>query len=225
MKSGIGGIYLIKNIINNKIYIGSTINFNTRQYLHFRDLEKNQHCNKYLQRAYKKYGKESFLFEVIEEIKDQLLLITREQYWMDFTKSYISTYGYNNCKIAGSVLGYRHTNKTRKKLKQWNRRTLPHVKKLTFNGITKPLGDWADEYKLPIGLVQSRLNTLKWSIEKTLTTPHKPITKIIEYNGRTQSMKMWAEEFKLSLSTLSARLKRGFTLERALNFKVKKFKN
>ena len=61
------GIYKIENIINNIIYIGSSINVEKRFERHKYDLKRNKHHNIYLQRSYNKYGIENFKFEIIEE--------------------------------------------------------------------------------------------------------------------------------------------------------------
>ena len=66
------GIYSITNKINGKMYIGQTINdFEKRWGEHKRELRKNIHCNDKLQRAWNKYGEESFEFEVVH-ICDEL---------------------------------------------------------------------------------------------------------------------------------------------------------
>lgn len=64
----LGGIYYIKNIINNRIYIGSTSNFKKRFYQHKKLLEYNKHFNKYLQNSYNFHGKEVFIFEIIKTL-------------------------------------------------------------------------------------------------------------------------------------------------------------
>jgi len=74
------GIYKILNIKNNKVYIGSTTNFNKRKNEHLKRLRKNKHENKYLQRAFNKYKEDNIKFELIEEINDIGLLIERELY-------------------------------------------------------------------------------------------------------------------------------------------------
>lgn len=58
-------LYEIKNIINNKRYIGRTCNPDIRKKRHFRELEKNKHHCIFLQRAFNKYGKENFIFNII----------------------------------------------------------------------------------------------------------------------------------------------------------------
>lgn len=63
MKSG---IYQIRNINNNKLYIGSAVNLIKRKNGHFSALFKNKHENNKLQNAYNKYGKETFIFEILE---------------------------------------------------------------------------------------------------------------------------------------------------------------
>lgn len=45
----ISGIYVIRNLINNKIYIGSAINLNNRWFSHRNKLNNNNHVNRHLQ--------------------------------------------------------------------------------------------------------------------------------------------------------------------------------
>ena len=60
------GIYLIKNILDDKVYIGSSINLKSREYKHFWMLRKGIHDNNYLQSSYNKFGEENFKFEILE---------------------------------------------------------------------------------------------------------------------------------------------------------------
>jgi len=119
------GIYLIRNIITNKIYIGSAINiynriFGTTTSSHINSLRKKNHSNCKLQRAWDKYGEVNFEFEVLEFCKKENLLV-REQYYFDtllFAKDFVkfNKYSYNICCTAGSPLGTKMSNKTKKKL-------------------------------------------------------------------------------------------------------------
>ena len=59
------GIYQITNTVNGKRYIGQSINISKRKSMHFYFLKSNTHINKHLQSSYNKYGKDSFLFEVL----------------------------------------------------------------------------------------------------------------------------------------------------------------
>lgn len=90
------GIYKITNKLNNKCYIGSSKTLKKRlKYEHKAVLNKNKHWNEHLQLAWNKYGQDSFIFEIIENVSNEDLLIEREQYWMDYYKSYDRKYGYN----------------------------------------------------------------------------------------------------------------------------------
>jgi hypothetical protein len=55
---GKSGIYIIKNIINNKSYIGSTNNLRSRYREYYIGFLKEKMHNIYLQRSIKKYGLE-----------------------------------------------------------------------------------------------------------------------------------------------------------------------
>jgi group I intron endonuclease len=88
------GIYCIKNLINNKVYIGSSVNLNGREYKHFWMLKKNKHDNQFLQNSFNKYGENSFVFEVVEECHPELL-INLENYHIIKNKSNEISFGYN----------------------------------------------------------------------------------------------------------------------------------
>jgi group I intron endonuclease len=86
------GIYKITNLKNKKVYIGQSQNLNNRKNNHFYWLEKNEHHNDYLQKAYNKYGKENFIFEILEESDD---LNNRELYWINEYGGINSNSNYN----------------------------------------------------------------------------------------------------------------------------------
>lgn len=88
------GIYQIRNLINNKIYIGSSINLSEREYKHFWMLSNGTHDNEYLQNSYNKYGRKNFIFEVIE-LCDENELIVKENLHILNTKSNNDNFGYN----------------------------------------------------------------------------------------------------------------------------------
>ena len=72
------GIYKIT--CNDHSYIGSSINIYYRLKRHVSDLLKNKHANKYMQNAFNKYGRDSFMFEVIEECSKDVLIKTEAYY-------------------------------------------------------------------------------------------------------------------------------------------------
>lgn len=89
----LSGIYKIENKVNNKVYIGSSKNINTRWGQHKNMLNNNKHHSIKLQRAWNKYGEANFIFEVIEECDIEKLLYL-EQFYIDKYKSYYE--GYNS---------------------------------------------------------------------------------------------------------------------------------
>lgn len=76
------GIYQIRNTQNDKIYIGRSVNIPTRKRNHFRELSNGKHKNIKLQRAYNQYGKDSFIFEILE-LCDPDRTKDREQWHLD----------------------------------------------------------------------------------------------------------------------------------------------
>jgi len=102
------GIYNIRNIINNNIYIGSASNLKNRWNVHKHKLSNNKHVNIHLQRAFNKYGSENFIFEVIEYV-DKYNLIIREQNWIDFFQP-----EYNIRKVAHNNTGVKWSDESRK---------------------------------------------------------------------------------------------------------------
>ena len=109
------GIYLIKNLSNKKIYIGSALNISNRFSTHKYKLKNQKHKNQHLQAAWNKYGEENFEFSILEIVDDANLLIEKEQYYINLYKCYDKKIGYNIAKIAGSTLGIKASEETKKK--------------------------------------------------------------------------------------------------------------
>lgn len=63
------GVYRIKNLVNGKIFVGSSKNIDAKINSHKFTLEIGTHINKKLQQDYNAFGKENFLFETLELIK------------------------------------------------------------------------------------------------------------------------------------------------------------
>ncbi len=78
----VSGIYIIKNKVNGKFYVGSSCNCEERFSAHKILLRKGKHHSVVLQRAWNKYGERNFIFKVIEECCAERLL-DREQFYID----------------------------------------------------------------------------------------------------------------------------------------------
>lgn len=108
------GIYQIKNLITNKVYIGSSKHLSLRKSQHFNRLRSKKHVNNKLQNSWNKHGSENFIFEIIELCSEEYLLV-REQFYIDYFKSVTS--GYNLAPVAGrSTLGFKHSEESKAKM-------------------------------------------------------------------------------------------------------------
>ena len=90
-----GIIYVIKNDINNKPYVGKTVTTLANRWLHHKD--DYQKYDWHLYRAMRKYGIEHFWIEQIEECDDSII-DEREIYWINQLDSYNNGY---NMTIGG----------------------------------------------------------------------------------------------------------------------------
>ncbi len=71
-----GGIYIIKNEKENKIYVGQSIMIEQRGRQHFTDLRGNRHPSKQLQEDFNRLGENAFEHQIYQEVtKDDVLLI------------------------------------------------------------------------------------------------------------------------------------------------------
>jgi group I intron endonuclease len=104
-------VYRWVNKVNNKTYVGSSIDLSTRLYKYF-SLRHLVKAKTPIYNALLKYGYSNFRLEILEycNIKDT---ISREQYYIDNLKP-----DYNLAKTAGSTLGFKFTEETLELLKK-----------------------------------------------------------------------------------------------------------
>lgn len=145
----ISGIYCFKNKINNKLYIGSSINIFSRKAEHLRVLKKNKHHSFHFQKSWNKYGENNFEFKIIK-VCGKNSLIYQERFYIKKYKSNNRNFGYNirdfenrmpnNIrKILSKSL--RNSNKFKEARKnQWKNRTRVKLNQYDLNG--KYLKTW-----------------------------------------------------------------------------------
>jgi predicted GIY-YIG superfamily endonuclease len=97
---GKSGIYCIRHIATEKIYIGQAQDIFVRIIQHI-----NGSTNTHLKHALSLYSLEAFEFLVVEFVTDTSLLTTREQEHLDWLFSLPEHLRYNYCPTAGSTLG------------------------------------------------------------------------------------------------------------------------
>lgn len=95
------GVYLIKNKVTDKFYVGSSIDIDRRWKRHIDDLSKNKHHSKKLQNSWNKHGKDCFEFLLAESAFTVQELEIKEQNWINKYNSFAN--GYNVAPIAQKI--------------------------------------------------------------------------------------------------------------------------
>jgi len=171
------GIYKIWFEHNpDKIYVGSALGykgkylsqkgFRFRWRIHLCDLKSNKHHSVKLQNSYNKYKIDEIRFEIIEMCHPEIGLI-REQYWIDFYDSYKK--GLNSKQNATTMLGFRHSEDTRKSMSETHNRKFNEVYE---DKIVKLYNDGFTQNKISI-----LLNINEHSIKKVLKLNNIQIKK------------------------------------------------
>ncbi len=113
-----GLIYKSINIVNNKIYIGQTINFKKRLNEHKRNSlnKKSRSYNSYFCRALRKYGWDNFKWEIIYPNIPINQLHNMEKFTIGNYNSY-NGHNYNSTIGGEGIFGYKHNEETIEKLK------------------------------------------------------------------------------------------------------------
>lgn len=142
-----GVVYRILNKVNGKMYIGQSINFSRRKYEHTYDLKMNKHTNPCLQEDYNKYGKQNFIYEILEDNISDIDLLYKETYWMNYYGGIESSEIYNEQDIVShneeynsKIRGFIHNEETRKKMSkshQGHLHTLEEKQKIAEANIGK----------------------------------------------------------------------------------------
>lgn len=118
------GIYLIRNSVSGRVYVGAAATFGSRWRLHRRMLKAGKHHAIRLQRSWDKHGEEHFSFEVVEIIDRndfddtagfRTAMKTREQHWIDTHRAASKDHGFNSCPAAFSPIGIRRSEETKAK--------------------------------------------------------------------------------------------------------------
>lgn len=107
------GIYKIQSKIKpERIYIGSAIDITHRWRIHFKDLTESRHHSAKLQYHVNKYGIDDLQFSILEPCFPEWL-VNREQFYLNKLKPY-----FNICKIAGSNLGVKQSEKAKENMRK-----------------------------------------------------------------------------------------------------------
>ncbi len=158
------GIYKITNKVTGDFYIGSAVNLNKRINNHKSDLRQTRHPNNFLQNVFNKYGIDNLSFDTVETIVNTQTLITREQYYIDKLSP-----KYNICKIAGSNLGKKMSEESKKKMSKSAKGRVPwnKGKKTPEEIVNKKVKSY--KFKSPAGSIYEGKNVHKFSRKHSLS--------------------------------------------------------
>lgn len=121
-----GIVYRIFCKANNKSYVGSSERTcRRRKNEHWCRLRQGRHHSFHLQKAWNKYGEESFIYEVLEEDVEDL--DGREAYWTEELQASSREFGFNikevkrisdetKAKISATLMGHEISRETRAKI-------------------------------------------------------------------------------------------------------------
>ena len=111
-KEKICGIYQIRNMVNQKRYVGGSVDIKRRWSDHIRDLERGTHGNPHLQYSWNKHGRNNFSFELLEIVRKKRDVKKIEQKHLDRLKD--CDFNISN-SATSPMLGRCHSSETKKK--------------------------------------------------------------------------------------------------------------
>ncbi|MCE5220099.1 MAG: GIY-YIG nuclease family protein [Clostridium sp.] len=197
------GIYMIKNLINNKVYIGKTEERFYDRMIHHRCLLRNgTHNNKHLQRSFNKYGEQNFKFEILH-------ICNRNDNINELEKHYISLYdaynnGYNQTLGGEGTLGHKLSEEAKKTIGEKNRINMIGKK---FSKETK--NKMSESHKGYIKTEEHRQNLSKSLTGKTISEETKNKCRVAN-QGSKQPTSKYTEEL---IYEVKLKLKNGYTAQ------------
>jgi group I intron endonuclease len=161
------GVYQIRNKVNGKLYIGSSVNLKRRKTAHFSELKRGIHHSGKLQNSYNKYGADSFVFEVILVCQPCDVLLY-EQIILDFKQTVKN--GYNVSPTAGNTTGHKKTPEQIEACRERQRGVTPsaETRQLFSENMKRRMSDPVERERATRG-IRGRIRS-KEEIEKMIAT-------------------------------------------------------
>ena len=179
-------IYIIKNNINDKVYIGQTCQSPSERFKqHMKPSTHKQRGSYKIYNAINKYGKENFYYEVLEEHISEEDINEREIYYINLYNSY--EHGYNSTRGGDTKIISR----------------VQDIQKLKemFNG-NKTYEEMAEYFQVNKATIQRTLLSLGLKRNLIITEGYLIANKDIKTN------KQMAEELNVSSATISRAFKK-----------------
>ena len=130
------GVYVIRCSGNGGLYVGSaSLGIKRRWHIHKSDLRKGKHHNGRMQRAWNKYGEETFTVTVAEVCLPEHC-VAQEQVYMDYYRQQVGDRMFNLQPIAGSARGSKRTPEQRARTAELTRNLSPEVREKMRKALT-----------------------------------------------------------------------------------------
>lgn len=113
--TALAGVYEIRNTLDNKVYIGSSVNVKKRLAAHRQHLARGDHATAHLQAAWDKYGAEVFELKQLIVCAEKDILFY-EQRIMDGYKANQREFGYNKRVVVETCAGMKLSAEHRAKI-------------------------------------------------------------------------------------------------------------
>jgi group I intron endonuclease len=228
------GIYKIKNTKNGDFYIGSASDMRGRIKYHKKVLRDGTHHNKYLLRAWRKYGEEVFVFSPVLYCAKQDLLLYEQLCITGLAPQY------NLMRVAESG-GWSHAEQSRQRIsdavtrmhadpspavlahkanqraeKERNRQSRlaraaamleASKRRITYQGETKALGEWSELLGVTKSTLRERITQYAGDLDKAFNVGVKAATYSVD--GISLTLREWAERLGEKYVTLYMRLHKG----------------
>lgn len=180
------GVYVIRNTVSGRVYVGSSKNLLRRFNHHRYTLSIGMHHSSKLQNSWLKHGEKAFSFEklLVCSVKDLLMY---EQIAIDYFEAVSK--GYNILCKAGSREGSPHSEDTVSRMRDFQR---AGRKKYEWQGRKLCLSEIAESAGVPRDLLSRRVLNAKWPIDMAVRTPVSE--RRVKYAGfeKALSIKEWA---------------------------------
>lgn len=181
------GVYIFRNTISGKCYIGSTVmTLKKRMEHHLWHLRENKHKNNHFQSAWNKYGEDVFEYDILE-VCDKKECLIKEQYYLDtvlFAQEFINgvsnkfrELGYNINPLATGTpsLNKETIEKRTKTFSEYVNKASEYYQKLKNFQI-----DFDDIPEKYLSIIYGWYNNVPWNKGKTYeSTDHLKVPKTI----------------------------------------------
>lgn len=208
----LNGIYIIRNTIDNRVYIGECKNFYKRYGRHLSQLCNNKHFNKKLQSFVNKYGVETLTFDILEIVDENR--VDREIYYIKKFNSIDN--GFNIILDSRTMAHITKEDRAKgsKKLKgiyrdeNFCQKVKEGLQLYYQNNPKKPRAKWSEERK------QARREYIKNHPEKYANRKPSSGNKITHYRGQDSVFTNLTDDIVYQIKlNMRNKVKRSITLK------------